>query len=197
MTAQADLMARLAGLVESTKTIKAAVHSGAWQRMADYADGPGTVRFDGMSGLGTGVSDPTARAALDRVRSIANTHQGDLVKLLAEAETALGRAAALVGLYPVRDTGELLTLAKGEPGCENCARIAGPRGPRRWEPIKPTLTNRTTVGGRLPKALYLCQWCYLRVLVWDRVPTEDELEMHHAGRRVPWPADVPQPKATA
>jgi hypothetical protein len=193
MSTQSDLMDRVATMEADVKHLRAALHSGVWQRMGDYADGPPTSRPDGMGGYGGGFADPTAVAALGRNRSMATQHRLDLHAAMVDIAEALHRALLLAGLYPARDTAELLTLAKGDPGCESCARTTGPTGAKRWEPIKANLRGRTSVDERLPRALFLCRWCYDAVLAWDRLPTVDELELHHAGRRVPWPADVARP----
>jgi hypothetical protein len=198
MSAQAQLMSRMTGMAEAITAVRAALRSGAWQRMTDYADGPPTARLDGLGGLGQAVSDPTALAALGRGRSMATTHRTELDAALTDAAVALARAVRLVGLYPERDAHSLVVLAKGEPGCENCATTIGPAGTPRWEPIYSKLLRRTSVDGRLDRPAYLCRWCYDRVILWDRLPTKAELLAHHDGRRVPWPSDVPRPtEATA
>jgi hypothetical protein len=194
MSAQAELMNRATALAEAVKLLRAALHSGVWQRMTDYTDGPGTSRLDGLGATGHGpVADPTAMAALGRNRSMAGSHRTELDQAMAEAATALGRALRLAGLYPARDAHALVVLAKGEPGCESCARTTGPAGTPRYEPIHPKLLHRTDVAGRLDRPLHLCRWCYDRTVLWDRLPVVAELELHHAGRRVPWPADVARP----
>lgn len=195
MTAQADLMERVTRMGTEVAALKRHLHSGAWQRMNDYADGPPTTRFD-AAGFGSGISDPTARLALSRNRSMAAAHMDEFFAAMDDALAALGRAVRLAALYPERDPADLLILAKGDPGCESCARTQGPRG-KRWEPIDPQLSGRTTVAGRLARPVYLCAWCYRRVLLWERLPTIEELELRHSGKRVPWPADVPRPKEKA
>lgn len=68
--------------------------------------------------------------------------------------------------------------------CENCATIDNPitGQPRKeW----PRGQGKTTVGGRLPFPMYLCDWCCkivvrtAEVLGTGRVPTEAELHRHH------------------
>lgn len=195
MSAQAELMMRTSGLADAVRVLRDALHSGVWQRMTDYADGPATARLDGL-GHGGGVADPTAVAALSRNRSMAGNHRIEFEIAMNDARIALARAIALAALYPHRDAHELLTLAKGSPGCDNCAQTTGPSGQPRWEPIKANLARRTDVDGRLPRAVHLCRWCYDHVILWDRLPTIAELELHHSGRRVPWPDDVPRPTET-
>jgi hypothetical protein len=198
MSAQAQLMSRVAGMAEAVTLLRGALRSGAWQRMTDYADGPPTSRLDALGGTGGSVADPTALAALGRGRSMATSHRTELDHALTEATAALARAVRLVGLYPERDGHALVVLSKGEPGCESCATTIGPAGTPRWEPIYSKLLRRTTVDGRLGRPAYLCRWCYDRVALWDRLPTQAELTLHHAGRRVPWPSDVARPtEATA
>jgi hypothetical protein len=198
MSAQAELMNRTAALAEAVKLLRVALHSGVWQRMTDFADGPATSRLEGIGGMGGSVSDPTAVAALRRNRSMAGSHRTELDQAVADATVALGRALRLAGLYPARDAHQLVVLAKGEPGCESCARTKGPAGTPRFELIHPKLMRRTNVAGRLARPLYLCRWCYDHTELWDRLPTIDELELRHSGRRVPWPDDVPRPtEATA
>lgn len=192
MSAQAELMGRATGLADAVRVLRDALHSGVWQRMTDYADGPATARFDGI-GHGGALADPTATAALSRNRSMAGSHRVEFDRALTDATAALSRALCLAALYPQRDAHELLTLAKGEPGCDNCAQTTGPAGTPRWEPIKSNLARRTDVDGRLPRAVHLCRWCYDHVILWDRLPTIAELELRHSGRRVPWPDDVPRP----
>jgi hypothetical protein len=195
MSAQAELMIRTSGLADAVRVLRAALHSGVWQRMTDYADGPATARLDGITHSGV-LADPTAVAALSRNRSMAGNHRVEFDRAMTEAAAALGRAIGLAALYPQRDAHELLTLAKGEPGCDNCAQTTGPSGQPRWEPVKSNLARRTDVDGRLPRAVHLCRWCYDHVILWERLPTVAELELRHSGRRVPWPADVPRPTAT-
>src|SRR3954471_12522766 len=98
MSAQAELMNRAAALSEAVKLLRIALHSGVWQRMTDYSDGPGTSRFDELGGISHGpVADPTAVAALGRNRSMAGSHRTELDQAMTEAATALGRALRLAG----------------------------------------------------------------------------------------------------
>lgn len=192
MSAQSELMSRVNGLSEAVKVLRTALHAGVWQRMTDYADGAPSGRLDSL-GSGGGVSDPTAVAALGRNRSMAGSHRHEFDQALNDASAALGRALRLAALYPSRDVHALITLAKGDPGCESCSRTTGPSGLPRWEPVRSNLSRRTAVGGRLARPVYLCRWCYDAVALWDRLPTVEELTLRHSGRRVPWPADVPRP----
>jgi hypothetical protein len=192
VSVQRELIDMLDGLAGAVAEIRAALVAGAWQRMGDYAEGPPSSRLDAGPG-GGGISDPTARAALSRSRFLAHSHQETFRAALTEASRGLSRASAVAALYPAIDPSAVLTLAKGDPGCESCSRVDGPRGPR-WEPTHPKLSGRTDVAGRLARARHLCSWCYDKVLAWDRLPTREELELHHQGRRVPWPADVARPK---
>ena len=190
-------MGRATALGEAVTLLRAALVSGVWQRMTDYADGPATRPLDAPARNGGAISDPTATAALRTTAAMGANHRLEFEMALNDARHALRRALAIAALYPARDAHALVTLAKGDPGCENCARTKGPSGAPRFELVHPKLLARTTVGGRLARPLYLCRWCYDRVILWDRLPTTAELTAHHNGRRVPWPADVPRPQEAA
>lgn len=189
LRAMADAAVRLAVVV------RAAVDHGVVDRMAERA-GPAM----GAGGSGPrprgAYGDPTAAAAL-RNRDVADPAALDrlaLGALVHAAASALRRAERLCERYPVA-TEPALALGganSAAPGCTSCARLPGARG-RRWEPPDGRLAGPTTVGGRLEAPTWLCVWCVERLRSWGRLPTVDELDRHHAGRRVPWPADIPQP----
>lgn len=128
------------------------------------------------------------------------TDEANLDRHLKAAATAVGALWEIIGRYPpphrATDADRLaLGRVNGtpEPGCENCARITSPAGGPRWEPPRPGMTQATTVGDRLDTPKLLCEWCYGCVRRWGRLPSENELERHHRGDIVGWPADVERP----
>lgn len=127
--------------------------------------------------------------------------EADLVRLVRLVSTSTQALWEIVGRYPPahlpNDADRLAlgrTNAKPDPGCESCVRTTGVAGAPRWEPPRSDLANPTTCGGRLETAMWLCDWCYGCVAKWGRIPTLKEVERHHRGERVAWPADVAKPK---
>jgi hypothetical protein len=167
-------------------------------RMRDAQGGTQAQRFDAQRS-GPTVPDPTAAAALRG----ADPATRDLVRL----DRICNRLVALIEeawdiadrYPPPRSATETDRLAlerensRGEDGCQNCSRIEGERGGPRWSPVHSGITWPTDVGGRLAEPMLLCRWCYGRVAEWGRVPSPSELQRHHRGQKVPWPADVPRP----
>lgn len=179
----------------------AAIDHGLLARIVDAQAGPPAGRFDRSSPRGGGAgSDPTGDAALRRVDATA-VHRAELGRCLLRARAAIGRARQLADRYPearAAGVGERAELARAngryEPGCGSCARLHVAPGVARWEPRDSRYAGPTTVAGRLAEPMVLCVWCHDRTAQWGRLPTVDELEAHHEGRRVRWPTDVPRPK---
>lgn len=172
---------------------------GVLQRVAEAEGGLTASRADRSAIAGGAHADPTARLALRGVE-LASAHRDEVQRLLVHLRAQTDRLAQLVALYPTpHAAGEADRLAlarlnaRSEPGCQSCARIPGPRGGPRWEPAHPKLDGPTWAGGRLAEPMWLCRWCYEALLAWNRLPSEKELVRHHAGQRVPWPADVERP----
>ena len=131
-------------------------------------------------------SDPTGEAAVraDRARD-------DHRRLHKEAQKAANAVEAMLQIasrYTLRDANPVereQTEADNEPGCDSCARIAGPRTPSWWNPVysRTTLTDGATVA--------LCDWCYrgpLGAKSTGKLPPLDALEDHRDGKRVRKPA---------
>lgn len=182
----------VAALSEATVRLAAgvrhAVATGALRRLGEQRPGPGSGA-SGNGHAGPAYSDPTATAALAGHRDVAGAHRAEIERQLVRAVAALRQAADVCARYPV----PMPAPGVPEPGCESCARLRGPAGGHRWEPPDRRLSGPTDAGGRLPEKHYLCAWCHDKARAWGRLPTGAELEAHHAGRRVAWPKDVPQP----
>lgn len=178
----------------------AAIDHGLLARIVEAEAGPPAGRFDRSSARGGGAgSDPTGDAALRRVDA-SGAHRAELARCVLRARGAIRRARQLAAGYPearAAGAGERAELARvngrGEPGCGSCARLQVAPGVPRWEPRDSRFAGPTSVAGRLAGPMVLCVWCHDRVAQWGRLPTVDELEAHHEGRRVRWPTDVPQP----
>lgn len=181
----------------------AALDHGALGRMAQARTGVPAARYDRTGGRTDLVADPTASSAIALVemgQEAAAAHRREIERMVIRARGCLDRALQLVALYPEARTAseaDRLALARlnhrAEPGCESCARVEGPAGGPRWEPIDSRLAGPTDVAGRLAEPKALCRWCHDCVSRWGRLPSERELERHHDGKRVGWPADVPPP----
>lgn len=179
----------------------AAVDHGALGRFNDAAKGIPATRFDRAGGSGNTVADPTgndAVAAVEFGTEAAVAHRHELERMVIRARAAVERAMQLVDAYAAHEPDESARRVvarlntRGEPGCASCARVDGPRGGPRWEPVHHA--GATDVNGRLPEAMWLCRWCRDCVRDWGRLPSPRELTMHHNGMRVPWPPDVPHPR---
>lgn len=152
--------------------------------------------YDGAVVSSSAVADPTAAMRPD----VAARDVRKLDRALEGIEVYLRDAEAVLDTYgPARKANELDRLALARlniapmPGCNNCARINDSKGVPRWEPADSRNPEPTTAGGKLDEAQVLCSWCRNRLDLWGRLPSERELERHHRGDRVPWPADVPRP----
>lgn len=162
-------------------------------RMATNAGALHAVGYEAhSSGVGT-YADPTANAALSGNATVRDLQNFD--RMLGRAHADL---TAVVRLTQGYRSAEVARTVEAEPvsdipHCELCARICDTNGRRRWEPVHSHLSAPTTVNDRLAKPLWLCRWCYETTLRWGRAPTERELQVHHSGRRVPWPNDVERP----
>jgi hypothetical protein len=198
MPVNRDLIHRAAAMETDLTRLRAALYDGALQRIHEAQAGLAASRFDAISRSGA-PGDPTGSLAM-RGRDAAASHADELTALIATARNALGRAVGIVAMYPparVADAEDRAALerinGKREPCCQNCAELRTPNGHRRWEPIDAAMSEATTLGGILPEPMLLCQWCRKRTTAWGRLPKLDELTRHHAGQRVPWPADVARP----
>lgn len=167
-------------------------------RMRDAQGGTQAQRFDAQRSAPT-VPDPTYAAAVRGVDP-ATKDLGDLERICNQMVALVESAWDIVGRYPPPRSAteaDRLALARdnavARDGCENCSRIEGERGGPRWSPVHSELRGPTDVGGRLAEHRLLCRWCYGRVAEWGRLPSPSELQRHHRGQKVPWPADVPRP----
>ena len=187
VASRADLLARALDTVTNHTTV-----------MGRIRDAQGNLRakaFD-ATGRGTQRHDATFGSMGDQ----AVTDERHLDEAIKAASTAVNRAWEIIARYPAphraTDADRLaLGRANGraEPGCENCARTTSPAGGPRWEPPRAGMAHPTFCGDRLEKPMLLCEWCYQCVRRWGRVPSVAELEAHHRGDMVPWPADVKRP----
>lgn len=179
------------------KALDAVVHgSTVMGRIRDAQGGLRARTFDG--GGHSMRHDATFAGALTTDQ--ATVDERDLDAALTHAARAMTRAWDIVGRYPPphRPTdADRLALGRGraceEPGCESCARTTSPAGGPRWEPPRQGMAHPTFVGDRLSEPKLLCEWCYSCVRRWGRLPSVNELERHHRGEIVAWPADVKRP----
>ena len=131
-------------------------------------------------------SDPTGEAAIraDRARD-------DHRRLHKEAQKAANAVEAMLQIasrYTLRDANPIereQTEADNEAGCDSCARIAGPRTPSWWNPVK----RRTVLADGTLVAV--CGWCYegpLGVRHTGKMPSREALEDYRDGKRFRRPA---------
>lgn len=167
-------------------------------RIRDAMAGTQAQRFDAQRS-GPTVPDPTFVAAARGVDP-ASRDLVELDRICNQLVALVDSAWVIVDRYPPprsATASDRLALdrenRRGDDGCRNCARIEGERGGPRWSPVHPARLGPTDVGGRLAEPALLCRWCYERVEAWGRLPSPAELQRHHRGQRVPWPADVPRP----
>jgi hypothetical protein len=147
---------------------------------------------------GTHRHDATFNGALNGDQAVYD--ERNLDDALRHAAQSLNKAWEIIGRYPpphrATDADRLAlgrVSAADEPGCQSCTRTTSPAGGPRWEPPRPGMAAPTFVGGRLTEPKLLCEWCYQCVRRWGRLPSVNELERHHRGEIVPWPADVRRP----
>lgn len=186
VAARTELLARtLDAVVDGTTVLGRMRDCQGPLRAKTYDATPSTIRHDGSAG---GVDQATR-------------DEHDLDATLKHASVAITKAWEIVGRYPPphrANDADRVALGKAnarpEPGCESCARTESAAGGPRWEPPRSGQANATTVGGRLAEPKLLCEWCYQCVRRWGRLPTVAELERHHRGEIVPWPADVKRPQ---
>lgn len=143
-------------------------------------------------------ADATPAAARAADQAVAD--ERELNRCITQASVAVAQAWRILGRYPAPrrpNPAEQAAVGRlngrGEMVCQSCARTTDGTGAPRCEPVRADLSGPTTVGDRLHEALALCRWCYGCVRDWNRLPTPEELSVHHRGGRVPWPADVPRP----
>ena len=181
LTSRADLIAKLLDAVEHGSTV-----------MGRMRELQGNLRARSYEGPGSTMRHDTVYAGMKPDQAV--NDERDLDRALKAAAVELTKAATILGRYPVptrisvrhrRDLGLV-----EEPGCESCARTAGPAGGKRWVAPHPSIRRPTTVGDRLPAPILLCRWCYECVRHWGRLPAIEEIELYHRTGRVPWPNDI-------
>lgn len=131
------------------------------------------------------VSDPTGEAAIRPDK--AAMHLREVDDKLRAAHAAVSRVVTLLALYTPRPAtdGEQRSLElDNDPGCESCSRTESSRGVKRWEPV----WKRGNPGGVLRDTAGLCAWCYTWTKDTGRLPSMDELALHHSGNIVKRPA---------
>lgn len=185
VAARTDLLARTLDTVVSGTTVLGRMRDCQGPlRAKSYEPSASTMRHDGSAG---GIDQATR-------------DEHDLDHALKTAAVAIGKAWEIIGRYPPphrANDADRLALGKAnarpEPGCESCARTTSPAGGPRWEPPRSGQAKPTFCGGRLEAPMLLCEWCYQCVRRWGRLPSVPELERHHRGEIVAWPADVKRP----
>lgn len=196
---KADDLALLAAAIGSTLTQRDTEGRTVIDRIRDAMAGqPGAqaLQSDRTTGFTTvsdedgfpvpSVSDPTGEAAIRFDRARHDLRQLD--RLLQQAHRAVDDIRRLVHTYTPRPATECerrQVEQDNDPGCQSCSRTEVTRGVARWEPV--WKANRNP-GGVLTNPLDLCAWCYRWVETVGRLPTPDELALHHSGKRVKRPA---------
>jgi hypothetical protein len=167
--------------------------------MGRLRDQQGPLRARSFEPGGNGHRhDATFAGAIHTDRAV--TDEADLDRKLKAIARDVRGCWEIVGRYPAPhrataiDRRSLIKENTKDPCCESCARITGPDGGSRWEPVRPASLRPSTVGERLDTPMWLCTWCYSTTRRWGRLPTPKELERHHRGSIVPWPLDVPRPQ---
>ena len=130
----------------------------------------------------SGPSDPTGEAG---IRS--DTAAVDLKNLKRALHRMVNDASLIVNILaaytprPATDTEKADTADWNAPHCESCKRAEGHvKGQPRW--VEPTTKERTTLAGRLDKAMWVCGPCERHVLNTGVIPNEDELEQIRQGK---------------
>lgn len=154
--------------------------------------------YDAVGSSST-ISDPTSTGrGVRRDRATADLRHLD--SAFDALKRSVERVTLILDAYPVARTVNQLDRLEldrlnltPEPGCANCARVDGPLGGPRWEPVDLRVAEPTDCGGKLAAPVWLCSWCRNRCDLWGRLPSKAELNKHHRGERVPWPKDVERP----
>jgi hypothetical protein len=148
------------------------------QRMAQAIKRDRTARAvrDGFGSGGDGGvdggdrPDPTGSAATSKPpRDEVHDNVKAAAKHLAAAVKELQHFTSRLDLLEHR-----AVAPETEPACATCARA------EHWSPVH----RSSDVGGRLPQPRPLCRWCHDFVRNMDRLPTSEEVQAHHEGRRV-------------
>lgn len=183
-----DLMAKALDAVTDNTTVMG--------RIRDAQGGLRARNYDGNTK--TMRHDATFAGVLAVDQAVHDERHLD--EALKAAAVATNKAWEIICRYPpphrATDADRLAlgrSKASDEPGCESCARTTSPAGGPRWEPPRSGQAQPTFVGGRLEDPMLLCEWCYSCVRRWGRLPSVTEVEKHHRGDIVPWPADVRKP----
>lgn len=115
------------------------------------------------------------------------------VRGIIKAIAAAGEPEARYTPRPARAEQRRQAEAENQRWCECCAQVKNPitKQPREeW----PHTQTKTTVGGRLAVAMYLCRWCMDFVVRTEgqpdgpRIARPDELERRFSGKKVHLPA---------
>ena len=166
--------------------------------MGRMRDAQGGIRARNYEGATKTMRHDATFTGIGRDQAVHDERELDAA--LKTAATAVNKAWEIIGRYPpahrATDADRLALGRVGateDPGCESCARTRSPAGGPRWEPPRAGQAQPTFVGGRLEEPWLLCEWCYSCVRRWGRLPSVTEVEKHHRGEIVPWPADVRRP----
>lgn len=153
------------------------------QAMRDAMNGwPRSVSFDGDRVSTGDHSDPTKDAAFQTDRAALDREAfEDVIKALAAYAEKAHHLAARYSSRPATPSERTETLRDNEPKtfCVSCSRAKTSFGVPRAEPG--WRRGRTA---QSPWGVWLCRWCYDWNEATGRLPTKEELEDHHAGKRV-------------
>ena len=136
----------------------------------------------------SGPSDPTGEAG---IRS--DTAAVDLKNLKKALHRMVNDASLIVNILaaytprPATEHERSRTADINDPHCESCSTIDIAKGVPWW--VEPRTKERSTIDGRLPKAMWLCAWCtdHVRNTGTDEsgiLPSKEEVEQHRAGVRI-------------
>lgn len=131
----------------------------------------------------SGPSDPTGEAG---IRS--DTAAVDLKNLKKALHRMVNDASLIVNILatytprPATEHERSRTADQNDPHCESCERIHISKNVPWW--VEPRTKERSTIGGKLSKAMWCCDWCENHVVQTGVIPSEEEVEQHRAGKRI-------------
>lgn len=133
-------------------------------RRATDEDGEPLPDYSDSTADGAGQVDHAHQSRMAMEGGISASHQWTRA-VMSEAERFMLRKPNVVQQQE--------TDKKAEAGCTSCARLKGRHGGPRWEPVYRTL---------------LCRWCWEWRRATGSMPSKEDLQAHHDGKKIKRPA---------
>jgi hypothetical protein len=175
-----SMQEQLSGICASAAALALELASGLGDRIEAAKRGVPAHRYEAQ-GRGS-MGDPTSAAAMGKPDR-ATTDGAQLEMAVRRAMNAMQRALEIADWYS--PPAPLVEAMAGEQGCDSCWRTYVSEGVRRWSP--PFVVS-SYVSGVLHEPKALCSWCYKFTAKVGRLPTTNELERHHSGLKIMFPA---------